>query len=228
LKSFEELEALAIEKKGGADQLTALLAQNDYLNSPEELEKIGDDRWLAMFTKTVFQAGFNWQVIEKKWPGFEDAFEGFDTARLAFLPAETFDGLLNDTRIVRNAMKIKSVQANAVFLRDLAQEHGSAAKFFAHYPPEDQIGLMDILKKRGSRLGGNTGQYALRFMGKESFILSRDVVNALIRENVIANESMSKKNLAEIQVAFNHWRSTSGRTLNEISRILAFSVGPSH
>ncbi|MBO9420742.1 DNA-3-methyladenine glycosylase I [Labrenzia sp. R4_1] len=225
MKSFEDIEALAIEKKGGAGQLSALMAEHNGPKTPEELETIGDDRWLSMFTKTIFQAGFSWKVIEKKWPGFEEAFEGFDTARLAFLPDEAFEALLNNKAIVRNAMKIKSVQANAIFLRDLAEAHGSASKFFARYPVEDQIGLMDILKKRGSRLGGNSGQYALRFMGKETFILSRDVVNALIRENVIGNESMSKKNLIAIQEAFNHWRSTSGRSLNEISRILAFSVG---
>lgn len=225
MKSFEDIEALAIEKKGGADQLSALMAEHNGPKTPVELETIGDDRWLSMFTKTIFQAGFSWKVIEKKWPGFEEAFEGFDTARLAFLPDEAFEALLNNKAIVRNAMKIKSVQANAIFLRDLAEAHGSASKFFALYPVEDQIGLMDVLKKRGSRLGGNSGQYALRFMGKETFILSRDVVNALIRENVIGNESMSKKNLTAIQEAFNNWRSTSGRSLNEISRILAFSVG---
>lgn len=225
MKSFEDIEALAIEKKGGAAQLSALMAEHNGPKTPEELEKIGDDRWLSMFTKTIFQAGFSWKVIEKKWPGFEEAFEGFDTARLAFLPDEAFEALLNNKAIVRNAMKIKSVQANAIFLRDLAEANGSASKFFARYPVEDQIGLMDILKKHGSRLGGNSGQYALRFMGKETFILSRDVVNALIRENVIGNESMSKKNLIAIQEAFNNWRSTSGRSLNEISRILAFSVG---
>ncbi|WP_428526790.1 DNA-3-methyladenine glycosylase I [Roseibium sp.] len=225
LKSFEDIEALAIKKKGGADQLSALIAEHSGPKTPKELETIGDDRWLSMFTKTIFQAGFSWKVIETKWQGFEEAFEGFDTARLAFLPDEAFEALLNNKSIVRNAMKIKSVQANAIFLRDLAEAHGSASTFFARYPVEDQIGLMDILKKRGSRLGGNSGQYALRFMGKETFILSHDVVNALIRENVIGNESMSKKNLTAIQEAFNHWRSTSGRSLNEISRILAFSVG---
>jgi 3-methyladenine DNA glycosylase Tag len=173
MKSFEDIEALAIEKKGGAAQLSALLAEHNGPKTPEELETIGDDRWLSMFTKTIFQAGFSWKVIEKKWPGFEEAFEGFDTARLAFLPDEAFEALLNNKAIVRNAMKIKSVQANAIFLRDLAEEHGSASKCFAQYPVEDQIGLMDILKKRGSRLGGNSGQYALRFMGKETFIRSR-------------------------------------------------------
>ncbi|POF34745.1 DNA-3-methyladenine glycosylase I [Roseibium marinum] len=228
MRSFEEIETLAAEKKGGADKLAALLAEHNPPKSEEELEKLGDDHWLSMFTRCVFQAGFSWKVIDRKWPGFEEVFEGFDVARLAFLPDEAFEALLKDKRIVRNAMKIKSVQANAIFLKDLAAEHGSAARFFARYPVSDQIGLMEILKKRGSRLGGNTGQIALRFMGKESFILSGDVVNALIRENVIENAAMSKKNLKAIQAMFNEWKTTSGRTLNEISRILAFSTGSGH
>ena len=228
MRSFEEIEALAAEKKGGADELAKLLGEHNLPKSEDELERIGDDRWLSMFTKCVFQAGFSWKVIEQKWPGFEEAFEGFDVPRLAFLPDEVFEALLKDTRIVRNGAKIKSVQHNAMFLKDLAAEHGSAAKFIARYPVTDQIGLMETLKKRGSRLGGNTGQIALRFMGKESFILSGDVVNALIRENVIENDRLSIKNLNAVQVAFNDWKATSGRTLNEISRILAFSVGTGH
>jgi 3-methyladenine DNA glycosylase Tag len=225
MRPFEEIEALAAEKKGGPEKLAALLGEHNPPKSAAELEKIGDDRWLAMFTKCVFQAGFSWKVIEQKWQGFEEAFEGFDIARLSFLPDEAFEALLKDTRIVRNGIKIKTVQDNAVFLKDLTVEHGSAAKFLAHFPVTDQIGLMEILKKRGSRLGGNTGQLALRFMGKESFLLSGDVVNALIRENVIENDRLSKKNLNAIQAAFNDWKATSDRTLNEISRILAFSVG---
>ncbi len=228
MRPFEAIEELAAEKKGGPDRLSALLAEHNPPKSVAELEKIGDDRWLSMFTKCVFQAGFSWKVIDQKWPGFEEAFQGFDVARLAFLPDEDFETLMHDTRIVRNGQKIKSVQANAIFLKDLAAGHGSAAKFFARYPVDDQIGLMEILKKRGSRLGGNTGQIALRFMGKESFILSGDVVNALLRENVIESDAMSKKNLKAAQVAFNEWRATSGRSLNEISRILAFSVGSRH
>lgn len=228
MRSFEEIEALAAEKKGGAKKLKALLAEHNLPKSEAELKETGDDRWLSMFTRCVFQAGFSWKVIDQKWPGFEEAFEGFDVARLAFLPDEAFEALLKDTRIVRNGAKIKAVQDNAVFLRDLAAEHGSAAAFFAAYPVSDQIGLMDLMKKRGSRLGGTTGQLALRFMGKESFILTGDVVNALIRENVIDNDRISKKNLSAAQAAFNDWKTTSGRSLNEISRILAFSVGPAH
>lgn len=224
MRPFHEIEDLAATNKGGVDALSELL-EGSQPKSPEALKKIADDRWLSMFTKCVFQAGFNWRVIDAKWPGFEEAFGGFDPARLAFLPDEDFETLTSDTRVVRNGAKIRAVQANAVFLRSLAKEHGSASAFFADYPASDQTGLMELLKKRGSRLGGNTGQYALRFMGKESFILSADVVKALKRENVMTNDSLSKKNLTAVQSAFNEWKIGSGRNLNEISRILAFSVG---
>ena len=43
----------------------------------------------------------------------------------------------------------------------------------------DEIGLLDLLVKRGSRLGGNTGQMLLRFLGWDGFVTSRDVVACL-------------------------------------------------
>ena len=85
---------------------------------------------------------------------------------------------------------------------------------------------MDYLKKNASRMGGATCQYFLRFEGWDAFILSGDVVKALIREGVVTKEPTSKKDLAEVQAAFNQWRKESKRPVREISRILALSVGP--
>ena len=76
----------------------------------------------------------------------------------------------------------------------------------------------------GSRLGGTSGQYFLRSMGKDSFILSQDVVAALVREGVVDKAATSKRDLAAVQSAFNRWREQSGRSLTEISRVLAMSI----
>ena len=103
----------------------------------------------------------------------------------------------------------------------------SGASPLAGWPETDQVGLMDHLKKNASRLGGATVQYFLRFEGWDAFILSGDVVKALIREGVVNKEPTSKKDLALVQAAFNAWREESGRPVREISRILALSVGPS-
>ncbi len=56
MRTFEEIFNIAGERKGGRDGLNELLAPP---KSIAELEKIGDDRWLACMTKCVFQAGFN-------------------------------------------------------------------------------------------------------------------------------------------------------------------------
>ena len=91
----------------------------------------------------------------------------------------------------------------------------------------DQIGLMEHLKKHASRLGGSTAMYFLRFSGWDAFILSQDVVKALIREGVIDKAPTSKAALRAVQDAFNAWTKESRRPQRDVSRILALSVGPS-
>ena len=221
LADFDDLFATASARKGGAAAFEEMLPQ---VKPPAELAAIPDDRWLSQMAKCIFQAGFNWKVVDSKWPGFEEAFEGFDPSRWSLMSDDDLDRLLKDTRVVRHARKLTSVGENAVFLRDLAEEHGSAARFFADWPDEDYVGLLGILKKRGSRLGGATGQYFLRFMGKDSFITGGDVVKALIREGVVDKPPSSQRDMARVQEAFNHWAAQSGRPMAQISRTLACTV----
>ncbi len=163
-------------------------------------------------------------MIETKWAGFEAGFHGFDVGRNAFMSDEDFDAHLKDTGIVRHATKILSVLDNAIFLSDLRQEHGSAAKFFHDWPSNDLVGLWDVMKKRGARLGGNTGQYALRFLGKDCLILSRAVVNTLTHAGVIDGKASSKGERRRVQDTFNTWHEESGESYTRMSRILAMSV----
>lgn len=222
MRPFEEIYDIAADRKGGPDALEKEVTKPA---SRKKLTAIPDDRWLSCMAKCVFQAGFNWKVVENKWPGTEEAFDGFHVGRCASLNDEDIDRLLSDTRIIRHGTKIRSVQQNAVFLTEIANEYGSAGKMFATWPPEDYIGLLVLLKKRGSRLGGNTGQYFLRFMGVDSFVLSRDVIGRLIAEGVIDAAPMSQKSMKAVQKAFNTWCAESGRSLTEISRVLAMSIG---
>jgi len=220
-RSFDELFKLAAERKGGADAFEAALPVP---KRAAELAAIPDHRWLSAMTRAVFQAGFSWKVIEAKWPGFEAAFWGFDPGRCSMMSDDDLDALVKDKRIVRNGAKIRSVAENAVFIRDLANEHGSAARAFAEWPAEDFAGLVSLIRKRASRLGGTSGQYFLRTMGVDSFVLTRDVVRALIREGIVEKEPTSQRDLARVQEAFNRWRGESGRPLSQISRTLASSI----
>ncbi len=219
MKSYAEIHALALARKG-SEALVAHMPQ-----PPETpLAEWSDDRLLSEFSKRVFQAGFNWKVIENKWPGFEEAFHGFDLGRNALMSDEGLDRHLKNTAIVRHAAKILSIRDNAVFLSDLAKEHGSAASYIGNWPREDTVGLFALLKSRGARLGGTTGQYALRFAGYDNFILSKSVVAALNVAGVINGAATSKSAQARVQAAFNAWHQESGESYARISRVLAFSV----
>ena len=125
---------------------------------------------------------------------------------------------------MRNGKKIQSVPRNAAYILDVRESHGSFGKYLSEWPDDDIVGLWNELKKRGDRLGGQTGRFFLRFVGKDTPMLSTDVVKALIREGVVDKEPTSQKALAAVQDAFNTWREQSGRELGQISRVLAFSV----
>jgi 3-methyladenine DNA glycosylase Tag len=221
MRDFSEIHNIAAKRKGGTSALDALLSQP---LSRDDLAATAEDRWLSTMAKSLFQAGFNWKVIEAKWDGFETAFDGFDPQRVAFYNDEHMDRLLGDTRIVRNGAKIAAVIENARFVSDLKAEHGGAGVFFADWPNEDFVGLLEFLKKRGARLGGTTGQRVMRVMGRDAFMLSPDVIARLIAEGVIDKPPTSKRDLAAVQAAFTTWATQSGRSLTEISQILAMSV----
>lgn len=225
LRKFSEIQKLA-EKHHGKTGLQQLLAENPY-GKPGSLKQ-SDDRFLAGMSKAVFSAGFSWDVIEKKWPGFEDAFDQFDPHKVAFYADRDVARLLKDTRIVRNGPKIQATIANARFVVDTAKEHGSFGKFLKAWPSTDQIGLLEHFKKNASHLGPTGAMYFLRSNGWDAFILSPDVTKALIREKVVGKAPTSKGDMRAVQSAFNKWTSESGLPQKDVSRILSYSVGPSH
>ncbi len=224
MRTFTEILDLAAGHHGSADEVLARAANE---HGVSDLTKISDDRYLAEMTKAVFSAGFSWKVIRNKWDGFESAFDGFQPNRVAFYADEELDRLLADKGIVRNGQKITATIANARFVAETAKAHGSFGAFLRDWSTEDQAGLLTHLGKHGSRLGGATAQYFLRFTGYDAWIASRDVCAALMRENVLDKPSATSKTaLKQVDAAINEWQSQSDLPRAVISRVLALSVGP--
>ena len=223
MKKFVQIRAQAEKRKGGSEQLARLLPTPVPLKT---LAKISDDRYLAQLTRCVFNAGFHWRVISTKWPNFEKAFHQFDLGKLLTKSPDEWEEYVQDARIVRNWQKIQTVFHNASMIDAIAEEYGSFGTFFAEWPVEDQVGLMAYLKKEGSRLGGQTSQYFIRFIGKDGFVTSGDVVTALIANGIDINDKpTSQRDQKKIQQAFNEWHQQSGLPMTHISRILSFTVG---
>jgi 3-methyladenine DNA glycosylase Tag len=223
MESLDTLLEQAAAHHGGLDKVEAKLPTS---LTVAKLKRLGDDRYLSAMAKQIFKAGFVWRVVDQKWPGFEEAFESFVPATIAFWDDERLAALAKDTRIIRNPQKIRAVAANANFVVETAKEHGRFANLIAGWPDLDIVGLWTHLKKHGARLGGMSGPNFLRTVGKDTFILTDDVVNVLIGQGVVTKTPTSKKDLAAAQTAFNRWHEESGRPLAHISRIVAMSLGP--
>jgi 3-methyladenine DNA glycosylase Tag len=225
LEKFQAIYQRACERKGGPKGLATILSQP---LSDNEVAKIGDDRFLAEFTKKVFQSGFVWRVVRNKWPDFERLFWGFDIEKLLMMPDEMLEARAQDPAIIRNFSKVKTIRENALMIDSVRREHSSFAKFVADWPSEDIIGLWAYLKKCGARLGGNTGPYALRALGKDTFLLSQDVESYFRQRDIISGGVQTKGSLNAIQHSFNELQQQSGRSLQEISIIIANSVGDNY
>ena len=222
MKRFEHIIQRARDYQGGQLRLEEMMPT---VRSTRALAQTKDNRWLAQMTRCVFQAGFVWRVVDHKWDGFEEVFFGFPPDKIVMLSPDQIDRFAQNPRIIRNRQKVLGVQANAQFILDITQKHGSFGKFISRWPTHDLIGLFATMKKRGSRLGGMTGQRVLRNMGKDTFIITGDVVRCLQHSGLdIGNNPSSKRELGLIQNTFNVWHEESGLPYSHISRICALSL----
>ena len=223
MEKFSDIQARASQRKGGDEALSFLVSQP--LPS-DQVAMIGEDLWLEEFTRKIFQSGFYWSVINKKWPGFREVFWDFNVSKLLMMPTEMLEEKSADTRIVRNYTKVKTITVNASMIRFAAQDQAANfGQFIANWPSHNIIGLWAWLKKNGARLGGNTGPYALRAMGKDTFLLSRDIEGYLRAHHIIDGGINTKKSLQAAQNFFNEMQQQSTLSHQEISQILAYSVG---
>lgn len=222
MNSFQRIYDRALASRGEAE----LLASLPEPASASQLRSTPNADYLAEMTKCVFRAGFIWKIVGHKWPHFEQAFADFNPAAVAYFSDERLEAISQNKAIIRHMTKIVATRANAAFVLDIAASHGSFGNFIADWPADDVTGLLLHLKKHGSRLGGHTGQYFLRFMGKDTFIFSKDVVTVLIAEGVIDKEPTSKSGLAAVQLAFNTWQQETQLPYCQLSRIMAASLGP--
>jgi len=220
-EAFENIYQRAAARHQGEAMLETLL---DKPLSNEALCKIGDDRWLAAMTQKIFQSGINWQVVRNKWPNFEKVFFAFDIEKMLLISDEMWEDKAADAQIIRNFNKVMTIRENALMMHEASIKHGSFAKMVADWPSTDIISLWAHLKKEGKRLGGNTGPYSLRIMGKDTFILSSDVEGYLRNREIISTGRDTQSAWRAAQDAFNHWQQESQRPMSQISQIIAFSV----
>ncbi len=218
--SFQVIEEAALLRHGS----TALANRLTKPKTVSELAAIPDDRYLSTMTRRIFQAGLKHELVDRKWPAFEAAFQGFAPATVAGLADEDLEAMLENKSLIRHMGKLLATRHNAAALVEIAAAHGSFARFVADWPVADITGLWTFLAKRLKQLGGNSAPTFLRMMGKDTPVPTDNVLRALRHWEVPAGAAKSQTERAMLQQALNAWHAEAGKPLCQISQILAMSV----
>ncbi len=221
MQDFQWMLEYGINRFGS---LAALEARLPIPATAAQLTAVSDDRYLSLMALRVFRAGLRHSVVDAKWPNFEEVFWGFDPEKVVLMSAEHIERLMQDARIIRHLGKLKSVPRNAQMLLDVSKEYGSFGAFLAQWPEHDIVGLWRYLAKQGYQLGGLSAPRFLRMAGKDTFVLSTDVVAALVAQDIVTKNPTSQRDLSAVQEAFNIWQTQSGRPLCQLSMLLALTV----
>jgi len=118
---------------------------------PEQITPTKLADYLEVLTKAVFESGMTWRVVEAKWPGFREAFAGFDPLTVARSTPDDVDKLVTDTRIIRNRRKIEATIHNAGALIEIEREFGSMRNYLRSMSGFEP--LMQDMRKRFKHLG---------------------------------------------------------------------------
>ena len=126
------------------------------MQAPERIDPGTLADYLEVMSKSVFQTGLSWRVVEAKWPDIRQAFRGFEPAVVADLTEKDLDELTNDRRVIRNRRKLEAIVENARRIVDLAERHGSFRSYLRSHGEFEKT-VKDLRKQ--FRFLGDMGVY---------------------------------------------------------------------
>ena len=125
------------------------------MEAPPRIRPKTIDDYLEQLSKSVFQAGISWRVVDAKWPTIKPAFRGFKVERVARMGDREIDTLASDPRVIRSRPKIAAVVHNARAILDL-ERAGGFRKHLRSF--DDYEELATDLRKR-FKFVGDSGIY---------------------------------------------------------------------
>lgn len=135
------------------------------MEAPDKINptKLGD--YLNVMSKSVFQSGMSWKVVNNKWPDIQEAFRGFDPEIVSEFAEPELDELTKDKRVIRHRRKLEAIVYNARTMMELDKSHDGFVNYLRSHSDFDAT-VDDIRKK--FKYMGDTGIYVfLYIVGEE-------------------------------------------------------------
>jgi len=121
-----------------------------------------DDRLFGRLVLEINQAGLSWLTILKKKDSFQQAYDGFDVARVAGYGDADRARLLADPGIIRNRLKVDAAIHNAGCILEIRESHGSFSGWLESHHPRTKVDWVKLFKSTFRFTGGEiTGEFLM-------------------------------------------------------------------
>ena len=135
------------------------------METPEKINPKNLADYLDVMSKSVFQAGISWQVVNNKWPGIKETLHGFDPVAISNLQLVDIDKLLDDRRIIRNRRKIEAIIHNARTIIELNKKYNGFQNYLRSHAGFQE--LVKDIRKQFKFLGEMGVYHFLLIVGEE-------------------------------------------------------------
>jgi 3-methyladenine DNA glycosylase Tag len=116
-------------------------------------------------SRSIFQAGMSWRVVDSKWSGIQEAFHGFDAETVAGFGEPELDALTQGHPSNPHRRKLDAIVGNAQRMLELDKVHGS---FQGYLRPHDSFDdTVKDLRKQFKFLGEMGCYHFLYVVGEE-------------------------------------------------------------
>lgn len=129
---------------------------------PEPITPKSDDQYLEELAKNIFRVGFNWQLVEKRWPDIREAFAKFSIEKVARFDDEDIGVLVSNTKIIKHRKKITAIIRNSKLIKAIANEHGSFENYLKSFRREQYPVRRDRIALTFHHLG-KTGAFCFLY-----------------------------------------------------------------
>jgi DNA-3-methyladenine glycosylase I len=85
------------------------------------------------------QAGLSWEIILKRRGAYREAFHHFDPKKVAAMSDAELNGLIQNSAIIRNRLKIFGARRNAQVFLKIQEEFGSFDRYVWNFVGGKQI-----------------------------------------------------------------------------------------
>ena len=103
------------------------------MDGPPRIQPKRLSDYLEVMSQTVFWVGISWRVVESKWSGIREAFQGFDPMAVANLSPDDIDRLASDRRVIRHRGKLDAIVHNAGRILELDERYGSFNSYLSSH-----------------------------------------------------------------------------------------------